>query len=68
MTNQLEKCKYADKYQGKRAPVCGCKTCIEIYADVRHEEGYKDGWDEGTFAGYENGYRDAKKGRGRESD
>ena len=23
----MEKCKYADKYQAKRAPTCGCDIC-----------------------------------------
>lgn len=25
------KCSYADKYQGKRPPKCGCKTCNKKY-------------------------------------
>ncbi len=68
MSKQLEKCSYADKYKGTRAPKCGCLACWNIYADVLSEEGYKDGWNDGIVTGYNNGYRDAQKGRGRESD
>jgi hypothetical protein len=32
-----ERCSYADQYQGKRAPTCGCKACETIWNQAKKE-------------------------------
>lgn len=47
MSEQLEKCKYADKYKGIYLPKCGCKRCINIYAVLQRKKGFLDGYAKG---------------------
>ena len=32
-----EKCTYANRYEGKVRPTCGCKACDKKYKDEQHK-------------------------------
>ncbi len=34
----MNKCSYADKYQAKRAPTCGCRRCEQIWEAKRENQ------------------------------